>query len=221
MREAGASTGALARILLADPDATRRGRTRRKLEARFDVCGETADAPATLATAIRRLPDLCLVEASLPGGALDVTREITSRLPGTRVVIRAETLDHHELREAIRAGSSGYLIAGQSDGRLAATFACVLDGEAAIPRVAVASLLDDLRDHARRRRSTVLGGTSSPLTSREWQVFDLLCQGSSTAEIAERLMVSQATVRSHVASIVRKLGVQDRAAAIDLCGRLG
>ncbi|MFO7571973.1 MAG: response regulator transcription factor [Gaiellaceae bacterium] len=210
-------------MLLADHDEVARAVCRRVLEddPRFDVCGEVADAPAAIAKALRRHPDVVLVDSELPGGAIQATWEITARLPHARVVVRTRAFDEDELHAAVQAGAFGYVVRSDDDARLPETLARVAAGEAAVPRAAVAHLLDDLRDHAPRRRATMIAGTSSPLTSREWEVFDLLCQGSSTADIAESLMVSRATVRSHIAGIVRKLRVQDRAAAVELCGRLG
>jgi DNA-binding NarL/FixJ family response regulator len=210
------------RVLLADPDRAARAACRRRLEedGRFRVCAEVDDAPAAISAALHRDPDLCLVEDRLPGGAVEAIWEIAARLPHVRVVLRATRLDHDELVAALRAGAAGYLLRSGDDARLPETLARVLAGEMAVPRASVARLLEGLRNHAPRRRSIVVGGVRSPLTSREWEVFDLLCEGSTTAEIAETLMISKATVRSHIASVLRKLQVPDRAAAIELCGRL-
>jgi DNA-binding NarL/FixJ family response regulator len=212
------------RVLIADPDPASRAALRRALDEdpRFDVVADVGDAPDAIAKAVRRHPDLCLLSAELPGGGIEATWEVTARLPRTRVVVRAAEYDQDELYAAIEAGASGYVVhCASHSGRLPETLARVMEGEAAVPRAAVAKMLEDIRGHEPRRRRTVVGGAPSPLTSREWEVFDLLCSGSSTADIAEALMVSKATVRSHVASILRKLRVPNRAAAIDLCGRLG
>jgi DNA-binding NarL/FixJ family response regulator len=73
-----------------------------------------------------------------------------------------------------------------------------------------------LRERGRRRRLPVLGRRSVELTTREWEVLDLLCEGLSTREMAERLFVSETTIRTHVAAVVRKLRVPDREAVVRL-----
>lgn len=213
------------RVLIADPDPESRAALRKTLDEdpRFDVVADVGDAPAAISKAVRRNPDLCLLSTALPGGGIEATWELTARLPRTRIVVRAPEYDEDELYAAIQAGAAGYVVhcVSHAGGRLPETLVRVMEGEAAVPRAAVAQLVEEVRSRDPRRRKTVVGGTVSHLTSREWEVFDLLCHGESTAEIAETLMVSKATVRSHIASILRKLRVPDRAAAIDLCGRLG
>ena len=96
----------------------------------------------------------------------------------------------------------------------------MLAGEAAIPRSLVGWLADGFKGAVLLRRS-IAGGAAAPLTSREWEVFDRLCQRRTTAEIAEELSLSKATVRSHVAAVVHKVGVRDRAELIERFGRPG
>jgi DNA-binding NarL/FixJ family response regulator len=91
----------------------------------------------------------------------------------------------------------------------------VLAGEAALPRDLVARLIDEFRDRGRRRLPLV-AGRGVELTSREWEVLDLLAEELTTAEVAQRLFVSPVTVRRHISSIVEKLGAPDRAAAVRL-----
>ena len=86
-----------------------------------------------------------------------------------------------------------------------------MDGGAAIPRRLVARLVSEFRDHGPRRRS-VLSEPGYNLTSREWEVLSLLREGLSTAQIASKLFVSSATVRSHIAAVLKKLHLPDREA---------
>jgi len=92
----------------------------------------------------------------------------------------------------------------------------VLEGRTALPPELVTRLVDEFRDSAPRRRALLGQAGGVQLTSREWQVLDLLRQGLGTGEIARRLFVSPATVRSHVAAVLRKLRVPDRDSAIRL-----
>ena len=106
--------------------------------------------------------------------------------------------------------------------RLPAALLGVWAGEAAIPRVMVAHLLEAFQQREPRwRRTAASAGSAQRLTSREWEVLELLAEGRSTAEIARRLVLSPSAVRVHLASVVRKLNVADRAAAARLFRRRG
>ena len=103
--------------------------------------------------------------------------------------------------------------------RLPAVLTSVMNGEVAIPRAAVAQIVSELADRRARRRSVPISAEPDRLTSREWEVLDLVCGGEGTALIARRLDVSQATVRSHVARALRKLGHPNRDSAVRALGR--
>jgi DNA-binding NarL/FixJ family response regulator len=218
-----APTSAPARILIADADPSARARVRDALEsAGLAVCAEAGDASAAVASALRERPDVCLLDVRMPGGGVTAAWEITARLPETKVVMLAVSPSDAHLFASLHAGASGYLPKDIDPARLPLVLQGVLNGEAALPRTLVARLLEEFRDRAPRRRVVVAPKGGSQLTSREWQVLELLREGLSTAEIAERLAVAPVTVRSHVAAIRRKLRAPDRAAAIRfLNGRQG
>ena len=203
------------RVLLADDHAPTREDIRQTLESegRFEVCAVAADAAEAVDAAAKERPDLCLLDIHMPGGGIAAAWEITARLPGTKVVMLTVSRDDDDLFAALRAGASGYLLKDTDPQRLAPALADVLAGEAAIPRALVARLVGEFRDRGPRRRAVL---ASEPLTSREWEVLELIRRGLSTAQIAEKLVLSQATVRSHVAAILRKLRVQDRASLVRL-----
>jgi DNA-binding NarL/FixJ family response regulator len=221
-RETGATSAAHPfRVLLGQYDVDDRAELRRVLAAdpRLEICSEAADAPASIAATLRRLPDICLLDVALPGGGVEAAWEISARLPGTKVVLRTDDYDDEELYAALRAGACGYLRKGSDLARLPEVLMRVMAGEAAIPRIMVSRMVQALRTGARRRHVLAASPGDEPLTSREWQVLDLLCQNLSTAEIADALTISKDTVRSHVSAILRKLQVPDRAAAVELCSR--
>jgi DNA-binding NarL/FixJ family response regulator len=210
------------RVLIADDHAPTRGDVRRVLDRdeRFEICAEAADAAEAVQAALRDRPDICLLDLSMPGGGLAAVWEITSRLPETKVVILTVSDNDASLFAALRAGARGYLLKTMNLDRLPDALDGVCHGEAAMQRTLVARVFESVRRPEPRWRQAVGGGRSRwRLTSREWEVLDLLAQGLSTAEIAERLVLSSSAVRVHVASIVRKLGVPDRAAAVDLFRR--
>ena len=214
----GAVNGAVHRVLVADDHAPTRQHVRRMLGAQpdFEVCGEAADAPGAVATAVREAPDLCLLDIRMPGNGIAAAWEITGRLPKTRVVMLTVSRDDGDLFAALRAGASGYLLKDVDPSSLGDQLRTVMAGEAALPRGLVTRLVLEFRDRSPRRRTIIARDDQPPLTSREWEVLELLRQGATTQQIAERLSLSQATVRSHVAAILRKLRVPDRNSAIRL-----
>ena len=165
---------------------------------------------------MRLRPGLCLLDIRMPGGGIAAAWEITARLPETKVVMLTVSRDDDDLFAALRAGASGYLLKDLEPDRLADALEEVLTGDAAIPGALVARLVSEFRERGPRRRAVLTGAPDGHLTSREWEVLELLRERRSTSEIAERLFVSQATVRSHVAAILRKLRVPDREAAVQL-----
>jgi DNA-binding NarL/FixJ family response regulator len=209
-------------VLIAGSGGDERKELRTLLEAdaRFSPCTEASDAPAAIALALRRQLNLCLIDTDIPGSGIRASREITSRLPATKVLLRTRSHDDRELIAGLEAGACGYLATDTDPSRLPEVLARAIGGEAVIPRALMSRVIQGFHATLPRRRVPALADGDIALTSREWEVFDLLCQGRSSAEIADELVVSKATVRSHVSSIVHKLGVSDRAAAIALCGRL-
>jgi two-component system, NarL family, nitrate/nitrite response regulator NarL len=208
----------LNRVLIADDHAPTRAQVRELLDTEedFAVCAEAPDAPGAVVAAVREVPDLCLLDIRMPGSGIAAAWEITSRLPHTRVVMLTVSRDDGDLFAALRAGASGYLLKDVDPGRLAEELRAVLSGDAAIPRGLVTRLVAEFRDRSPRRRQIIAGPDSPALTSREWEILDLMRQGASTAEMAEKLTISRATVRSHVAGILRKLRVPDRDSALRL-----
>lgn len=209
-------------VVLVEDEGIVRSSVRKILERRgFVVRGEAATAEDGIEVTLREQPDICLVDIGLPGrDGIHVTRELTKSSPETAVVVFSASDQHEDLINAIRAGAVGYLLKGMDPTRLAHALRGVVEGEAAIPRPLMADLVKELQTQGRRR--TVIGLRSRvDLTSREWDVLDLLCEELSTREIAERLSLSPVTVRRHISEIVHKLGARDRAEAVTLVeGRL-
>lgn len=204
------------RVLIADDHAATRAGVRSALEGHgFVLCAEAADAPGAVEAARRERPAICLLDIHMPGGGLLAAAEIAHALPETAIVMLTVSRDDEHLFAALRVGAVGYLLKDTDPDRLPLALTGIINGEAAIPRVLVARLVEEFRGRGRRRRSSLLG-QDAQLTRREWDVLELLREGTSTAEIAERLFISRVTVRTHVASILRKLRVPDRKAAIKL-----
>jgi DNA-binding NarL/FixJ family response regulator len=184
---------------------------RRALEEQgFVVCAEVADGADALKAALRERPDACLIDLRLPDDAPSAVRAIASALPDTAVLIVASPGEEHALLEAFCAGASGHVPKDADPQRLMVAVRAALEGEVSLPRGLLASLVEELRNNREHRAS------GDELTARERDVVTLLRRGFTTAEIARRLFVEQVTVRSHVCSVLRKLGVPNREAALRL-----
>ena len=200
------------RVLVADGSPFTRAGARPLLEPHGClVCAVVPDAPSAVQKALRERPDVCLLDTELDG-AIDAARTIADTLPGTSIVMFAPSLSEADLFSALLAGASGYLSKDTEPGQLTAALRRVCEGEAVLPRTLLAKFIAELQERERRRYLPFL----LDLTGRELEVLDLLAEGRKTAEIAERLFVARVTVRTHIASILRKLGVSDREAAIRL-----
>jgi DNA-binding NarL/FixJ family response regulator len=212
------ATVSLWRVLIADDWALRRAAISRAVasDPRFAVCAETGDAPGAVVAAARERPAVCLLQVGMPGGGISAAWEISARLPQTKIVMFTRSRDPAHLLAALRAGATGYLLSDMNLARLPAALTDVVMGKTAIPRDLVSHLVDEVRDRNARHRALLISEHAQHLTSREWQVLELLRLQLSTAQIARRLVLSDATIRSHVASIMAKLGVPDRTALITL-----
>ena len=209
----------LIQVLIADDHEPTREDIRRTLERdpRFSICGEVADAAAAVARAIEVRPDIVLLDIRMPGSGLTALWEIASRLPDTRIVMLTVSEEESDLFAALRAGAHGYLLKDMDPRRLPEALYDVHEGTTAVPRRLVSVMMEEFRDgNPRRRALTATSELEGRLTSREWQVLDLMRQGLSTAEIGRRLFLSQTTVRTHIAAVVKKLGVDSREAAVRL-----
>jgi DNA-binding NarL/FixJ family response regulator len=203
-------------VVVADAGLASRGTIRRLLEeGRCSICGEAADAETAIKIVRKQQPEIALVDVGLPGTGIRAAAEIAA-LPDVQVVMLATAFDEHDLLESLRLGASGYLVKDADLGRLADVLWAVHGGEIAVPRRLVARVIAELRSRDSSARARLVSNRAAGLTDREWEVLELLAEGLTTAEIAERNFVAPVTVRSQVSSILKKLGVPDRAAAIDL-----
>ena len=179
-------------------------------------CTEAADAESAVDAAVRDRPDVCLLGLDASGQGLRVANEIVQRVPSAVVILLTSRLDEEEFMAAVRAGATGYLTHNLDPARLPHVVRGALRGEPAVPRRFVSRLLDELRTRERRRSVVLDGKGRVSLTAREWEVVDLLLRAASTMEIATELGVAPVTVRRHLGSVERKLGVRSRAEVVEL-----
>ena len=190
------------RLLIADWEPTRLG-IRMALDGAADVCAEAADAEQAIRAAKREQPDVCLIGRDIPGGAIATVRGVSRAAPNAAVVLLAQSHDVDDLLDSIRAGAVGYVPGVVDAERLRRIVKAIAAHEAVIPRSMVRELLMELRGG---------GPGTDALTTREGQVLGMLRRGHTTGEIADRLAIAPVTVRRHISQLVRKLGVEDRAA---------
>jgi DNA-binding NarL/FixJ family response regulator len=149
---------------------------------------------------------------------VEAVRALLQAAPAVRVVVFASVPDDHEGLKLIREGAAGYLAKDMEPEALPRILRGVSYGEAAISRRLAMSLAEVYRRGP--RVGTGLRPVRSPLTDREWEVLDLLATGARTDEIAQTLVLSTETVRSHLKNLYRKLGVRSRAEAVEAAERL-
>jgi NarL family two-component system response regulator LiaR len=166
-------------------------------------------------------PDVVVMDVVMPEvDGIVATRQIRKAIPEQLVIVLTGAGDEqHELGlQALRAGASGFLSKDLEIGALPRTLEGVRAGEAAISRKMARTLIDRLRETP--TGSTGMRPVKSPLTAREWEVIDLLKAAKSTDNIADELVLSTETVRSHVKNILRKLDVRTREDAVVAADRM-
>jgi DNA-binding NarL/FixJ family response regulator len=214
--ESGADRANQIRVVLGDPDVFSQRAVTRVLEqdGRFTVCGTARDAAETIAAVVESVPDICLLEVGMPGGGLAAAWETKARLPQSHVVMFTMREGEEELLEALEIGVSGYLLKAAVLNWLPNALMDVYCGTFAMPRRLTGSVVQRLRTTEPRRRAIL--GANARLTSREWEVLNLIAGGLSTRQVADKLTLSPTAIRVHIAAVVRKLGVESRTEAIEL-----
>jgi DNA-binding NarL/FixJ family response regulator len=206
-------------VLLADDHPAVRAGVRAALEGGgLTVVDEVGNAEDAVTGAIEHRPDVCLLDVRMPGGGIWAAKEISEQVEDTIVVMLTVSSAEEELFEALRAGASGYLLKDMDPKRLPSLLRAAVVGEAPLPPTLVARLVDEFRARGRRRFLALPQRRSVELTTREYEVLELLRKGLSTADIAERLFISRITVKRHISSVMQKLDVRTRADAVHLAG---
>jgi DNA-binding NarL/FixJ family response regulator len=203
--------------VLAEANSLTRLAMRHALErVRVAVVDEAADVAAAVRAVQTHRPALCLLDVDLPGDAIVAVDRIALSAPETRVVMVFESSAEERAIEALHVGATGCLPKQIDPDALGRAVRATLEGEAPLPRAAMARVIEELRARAGERRVRTVSGTWATLSERESQVLQLLRRKRSTGEIAAQLGISEVTVRRHVSETMRRLGVHNRAAALRL-----
>ncbi|MET7804575.1 response regulator transcription factor [Micromonospora chersina] len=203
------------RVVIADDQDLIRAGLAMIIEARPDltVVGEAADGVEAVAVANRTRPDVVLMDVRMPRqDGIAATRELVSGGNPARVVMLTTfDLDEH-VYAALRAGASAFLLKDTRPADLAEAVRVVARGEALLAPTVTRRLLDRFAD--RLPGAAADRGRLAALTAREVEVLTLAARALSNAEIAERLFLSTATVKTHVSAVLTKLGLRDRIQAV-------
>lgn len=201
------------RVVIADDHDLFRDGLRSLLEARgVEIAGEAQNGREAVELALRELPDVVLMDLSMPElGGLAATRLICAQLPDVKVVVLTASEDDADLFEAIKSGAQGYLLKNLKAGDLLTMLEGVVRGEPALTPPLARKLLGEFARPGSPRRERA----SDTLTEREREVLELLVQGiTSNRDLAERLVVTENTVKYHLRNILDKLHLQNRAQVV-------
>jgi DNA-binding NarL/FixJ family response regulator len=202
------------RVLLADDQALVRAGFRKILEGdpKIEVVGEAANGQQAIELARKLRPDVVLMDIRMPTlDGLAATRELTGGDDGPRILVLTTFALEEYVYEALRAGASGFLLKDAPPEQLVAAVHVVERGDALLdPAITRTVIAEFARFPARPELAAKLG----ELTKREREVFRLMARGLSNAEIARELVVSEGTVKTHVAHVLLKLDLRDRVHAV-------
>src|SRR6266852_7426599 len=202
-------------LIVDDHPLTRSALTALLEQNGFSVVGEAADGEAAIQKARELRPDLVLLDLSMPGmNGLEALPRLREAAPTAEVVVLTASGTEENLLGAIRGGAAGYLLKSEPPERLVDFLRGVAQGEAALSGAVARRLLEQVREGG-GRSSGVPDSIAAALSARELEVLLLLDDHLATDEIAKRLFISEHTVRSHVKSLLRKLGVSSRREALE------
>jgi DNA-binding NarL/FixJ family response regulator len=170
----------------------------------LEVVGEAGDGAQALALALRHRPDVVLMDLRMPGtDGVAATARILAELPATRVLVLTTYDTDADIVRAVGAGATGYLLKDTPREELFRAVRAAARGETVLAPTVAARLLTSLRQPAQ-----------PVLSARELEVLALVAHGASNRDVARRLSISEATVKSHLLHVFDKLGVDDRTAAV-------
>jgi DNA-binding NarL/FixJ family response regulator len=203
------------KILLADDQAMVRAGLRMILEAESDiqVVGEAEDGLRAVTLAQNLKPDLVLMDIQMPAmNGLEATRRIVHETNGTVKVLILTTFERDDyIFEALRSGASGFILKNAPPEDLVIAVHVVAEGNGLLAPSVTRRIISEF---AKRPVQPTLKNEVEHLTEREIDVLKLIARGKTNAEIANELIVSEATVKTHVSNLLTKLGLRDRVQAV-------
>ncbi len=207
------------RLMLADDHRMlREGLQRSMTDAGFDVVAQAADGVEAVRLAAETSPDVILMDVTMPTcDGIEACRQIKAAGGSARIVMLTMHADQDVLTSAIRAGAIGYLTKDSATWEIADAVRLAAEGDTVLSPQLARSMLAEVR----RVDDPVHPAEEHIVSKREEEVLQLIADGCSTDEVADRLFISQKTVKNHLASIYQKLDARDRTQAVLRAVRLG
>ena len=176
----------------------------------IEVVGEGATAADALKVAEELRPDVMLLDISLPGGGVEAAASIARACPSVRAVMLTASESELDVASALQAGARGYILKGSSAAEVVETVRAIFKGESYVAPSLAARLLIQMG----KRNEVVANKPVSDLTAREDEILALVSSGMTNKEIANRLRLTERTVKHHMTSIMRKSNVRNRVEAM-------
>ncbi len=205
------------RLLLVDDQALVRVGLAKILEAEPDmtVAGEAEDGEQAVAQAGRLRPDVVLMDVRMPVlDGIEATRRIVRATPGAKVMILTTFGLDGYVYDALRAGASGFMLKDAPPEEIVAGVRVVAGGDALLAPAVTRAVVEEFARQSQPAAPAEPPPAVAELTPREQEVLALMVRGMSNPEICERLVISEATAKTHVAHVLQKLGVRDRVHAV-------
>src|SRR4051794_7269648 len=208
------------RLMLVDDHRMLREGLRRSLtEEGFDIVGEAGGGEEAVRLAVELAPDVILMDVTMADvDGVEATRRIARELPNIRIVMLTMHADDGVIADALRAGAVGYLVKDCSTDEIAHAVRQAASDDASLSPELASAMLDEVR---RIDPTPSEEESEQVVTKREVEVLQLIADGCSTPEVAEKLFISQKTVKNHLASIYQKLDARDRTQAVLQAVRMG
>ena len=177
----------------------------------FEVIAEGATGDDAVRAAQDDLPDIILLDISMPGGGIEAAQDISSVCPFVRIVMLTVSEDEADVIAALRAGAHGYILKGVSGPEFLRTLRAIHSGEEYVSPSLAARLLADFKEDKSTKSADSIRFAS--LTLREEQILELVAQGLRNKEVGEKLDISEKTVKHYMTNILQKLQVRNRVEA--------
>jgi DNA-binding NarL/FixJ family response regulator len=180
-----------------------------------EVVGSASDGDEAVAMAVDLLPDIVLMDLRMPRcDGVEATRQLRERMPETKVVVLTTYADDRSVINALRAGARGYLTKDTGGAEIRHALRQILDNHAVIDPAVQHHVVDAIATGSPAQDRRPLSPLPAGLTPREAEVLSLIATGMSNSEIAEQLVVSEGTVKSHINHLLAKIDARDRAQAV-------
>ena len=200
-------------LVVDDQELFRRGLTMLlAVEDGIEVVGEASDGHEGMQLAVSTAPDVVLLDVRMPQqSGIEACLAIKEAVPTAKIIMLTASDEEADLYEAVKSGASGYLLKDSSIEEVAQGIRVVADGQSLISPSMAAKLIDEFKTMSRPERST---GPALKLTDRELEVLRLVAKGLSNRDVAQRLAISENTVKNHVRNMLEKLQLHSRMEAV-------